>query len=208
MSSSDSMPVPKKNVAYRVVFPILDADGDLVTGATGLDSEVSKDQGTFTDCTNEATEIATASGMYYLDLSSTEMNADCVAVIVKTTSSGAKTTPIVLYPQEAGDIRVDCTTWLGQTIAAVDTNGYPKVTVKNGTGSGEIATTSGGVALTSAGNTAVVTELMGTVVENNGSHTFKTWLRSMMSVLIGRDTISGSTITYKTPDNAKTRVTT
>src|SRR6185369_6398866 len=201
MSSSDSMPVPKKNVAYRVVFPILDADGDLVTGATGLDSEVSKDQGTFTDCTNEATEIATASGMYYLDLSSTEMNADCVAVIVKTTSSGAKTTPIVFYPQEAGDIRVDCTTWLGQTIAAVDTNGYPKGTVKNGTGAGEIATTS-------AGNTAVVTELMGTVVENNGSHTFKTWLRSMMSVLIGRDSISGSTITYKTPDNVKTRVTT
>src|SRR5689334_11442308 len=107
MASTDSTAIPIKNQAYRVVFPILDADGDLVTGASGLDSEVSKDQGTFTDCTNEATEIATNSGMYYLDLTSTEMNADCVAVIVKTSTVGAKTTPIVLYPAEAGDIIVN-----------------------------------------------------------------------------------------------------
>lgn len=98
MAASDASPFPIKNQAYRVTFPILDADGDLVTGATGLDSEISKDGGTFVDCTNEATEIATSSGMYFLDLSSTEMNADTVAIIIKTTSSGAKTTPVVLYP--------------------------------------------------------------------------------------------------------------
>lgn len=109
MASTDAKPVPQKNVAYRVTFPIIDADGDLVTGATGLDSEVSKDGGTFADCTNEATEIATNSGVYFLDLTSTEMNADTVAVIVKTSSSGAKTTVIVMYPEEAGDIRVNVT---------------------------------------------------------------------------------------------------
>jgi len=109
MASTDAMPFPKKNVAFRVIFPIYDADGDLVTGATGLDSEVSKDQGTFTDCTNEATEIATASGIYYLDLSSTEMNADHVGVIVKTTSSGAKTTFLSMYPIENGDLPVNVT---------------------------------------------------------------------------------------------------
>lgn len=206
MASSDAIPVPKKGVAYRVTFPLLDADGDLVTGASSLDSEVSKDQGTFADCTNEATEIATSSGMYYLDLTSTEMNADTVAIIVK--SASAKTTPIVLYPQEGGDIRVDVQTWLQGSIPAPDTTGYPIVTVKNGTGSGEIATSSGGVALTSAGNTAVVTSLMGTTVENNGTVSFKTWLRVHMAALLGRTTISGSTITYKTADNAKTRVTT
>ena len=107
MASSDARPLPLKNTAYRVTFPILDADGDLVTGATGLDSEVSKDGGAFADCTAEATEIATNSGVYYLDLTSTEMNADTVAVIVKTSSSGAKTTTIVLYPGEDGDIRVN-----------------------------------------------------------------------------------------------------
>lgn len=119
MASTDAKPIPQKNVAYRVTFPILDADGDLVTGATGLDSEISKDGGTFADCTNEATEIATSSGMYYLDLTSTEMNADTVAIIVKTTSSGAKTTPIVMYPEEAGDIRVNATQWNSLTTVAL-----------------------------------------------------------------------------------------
>lgn len=107
MASSDATAIPIKNQAYRITFPILDADGDLVTGATGLDSEVSKDGDTFADCTNEATEIATNSGMYFLDLTQTEMNADTVAIIVKTSSSGAKTTPIVLYPAEAADIIVN-----------------------------------------------------------------------------------------------------
>lgn len=127
MASTDALPIPLKNTAYRVSFPIFDADGDLVTGATGLDSEVSKDGGTFADCTNEATEIATSSGMYYLDLTSTEMNADTVIIIVKTTTSGAKTTPIILYPKEAGNITVvlEGVTHTGATIPTVTsvTNG-------------------------------------------------------------------------------------
>lgn len=113
MAAGDATPFPRKNTAYRVTFPILDADGDLVTGATGLDSEVSKDAGTFADCTNEATEIATSSGIYYLDLTSTEMNADTVAIIVKTSSSGAKTTTIVMYPVESTDIDVNVTAFGG-----------------------------------------------------------------------------------------------
>ncbi len=146
MASGDARPFPIKSTAYRVTFPILDADGDLVTGATALDSEISKDGGTFVDCTNEATEIATASGMYYLDLTSTEMNADTVAIIVKTSSSGAKTTPIVLYPAEATDIPVNVTAWNGTAVATPATAGYPAVTVKSGTGTGEVSL-SGGKAL-------------------------------------------------------------
>jgi hypothetical protein len=106
MASGDARPLPLKNTAMRITFPILDADGDLVTGATGLDSEVSINAGTFADCTNEATEIATASGMYYLDLTSSEMNGDTIAVIVKTSSSGAKTSTFVMYPAELGDHNV------------------------------------------------------------------------------------------------------
>ena len=98
MASGDATPYPVKNQAYRITFPILDADGDLVTGAAGLDSEISKDAGAMADCTNEATEIAASSGMYYLDLTATEMNADTVTLIIKTSTAGAKTTPIVLYP--------------------------------------------------------------------------------------------------------------
>lgn len=97
MAATDAKAIPVKNAAYRVTFPILDADGDLVTGAATLDSEVSIDGGVFADATNEATEIATASGMYFLDLTAAEMNGDTIAIIVKTSTAGAKTTPIVLY---------------------------------------------------------------------------------------------------------------
>jgi hypothetical protein len=118
MATGDARPIPIKGVAYRVTFPILDADGDLVTGATGLDSERSLDGAAFADCTNEATEIATASGMYFLDLTIAEMTADTVAIIVKTTTSGAKTTVIVLYPQEIGDIKVDMQSIASDQVAA------------------------------------------------------------------------------------------
>lgn len=111
MATTDAKAFPFKNTAYRVTFPILDADGDLVAGATGLDSEISKDAGTFTDCTNEATQILTSSGIYYLDLTSTEMNADTVAVIVKSTEG--KTTALVFYPLEAGDITANVVQWAG-----------------------------------------------------------------------------------------------
>jgi hypothetical protein len=132
MASTDAKPVPQKNVAHRITFPIWDADGDLVTGATGLDSEISKDGGTFADCTNEATEIATSSGVYYLDVTSTEMNADTVAIIVKTSSVGAKTTTVVMYPEEAGDIRVNVTAFGGT--AGTFTGGRPEVNTTHAAG--------------------------------------------------------------------------
>lgn len=113
MAATDGRPVPLKNLAFRLTFYILDADGDLVTAASGLDSLVSIDGGTFAACTNEATEIATSSGVYFLDLTAGEMNGDTIAIITKTSSSGAKTSPTVLYPEEAGDIRVNLTQWSG-----------------------------------------------------------------------------------------------
>lgn len=109
MAASDARPVPRKNAAYRLTFTILDADGDPVSGAAGLDSEVSIDGGTFADCTNEATEIATASGMYFIDLTAAEMNGDTIAYQCKTSTTGAKTTQIVMCPEESGDIRVNVT---------------------------------------------------------------------------------------------------
>lgn len=117
MAATDARPVPRKNVAFRVYFPILDADGDPVSSAAGLDSEVSLDGAAFADCTNEATEIGT-SGMYYLDLTSAEMNADAVIVRVLTSTSGAKTTPIIMYPEEVGDIRCDAVMLSGDQTAA------------------------------------------------------------------------------------------
>jgi len=102
MASTDARPLPLLNNAYRITFDILDADGDPVIGAAGLDSEKSLDGAAFSDCTNEATEIG--NGLYYLDLTAAEMNADTVAIVIKTSTSGAKQTNLVIYPKALGDM--------------------------------------------------------------------------------------------------------
>lgn len=89
--------VRQKNVATYIVVPLVDADGDIVTGATSLDSEI--DTWTdgaapdgFTDCTNEATEVG-STGIYYLSLTQAEMNADYIYVQIK---SSAKTQHVLI----------------------------------------------------------------------------------------------------------------
>ena len=107
-AGNNFLPYPIYGAPYRVIFPILDADGDPVANcaADTPDSEVSLDCANFADCTNELTEIETDSGVYYLDLTAAEMTADVVAVICKTATAGTKTTSIVLYPQR---LAVICT---------------------------------------------------------------------------------------------------
>lgn len=102
---NNALPYPVYGAPYGLTYPILDADGDLVPGAAGLDAEISKNGDTFADCTNEGTEIATSSGMYYLLLTATELTTDVATIIQKTSTSGAKTTPMVLYPRKLVTIR-------------------------------------------------------------------------------------------------------
>lgn len=149
MPASDAKIVPVKGQAFRVTFGIYKNDGTLISGATGLDSERSLDGASFADCTNEALEISSASGIYYLDLTASEMNADTVAVLVKSSTLGAVPVVIVLYPQEAGDIPVNVTYWSNAAVASPDTAGHPKVTIKSGTGAGEIALSGGRVSILS-----------------------------------------------------------
>jgi len=102
---NNALPYPIYGVPFGIVFPYFDADGDLVSAATTPDSEVSLNGDTFADCTNEATEIATTSGMWYLLLTAAEVTADVIAIISKSATSGMKTTPIVLYPRKLVTIR-------------------------------------------------------------------------------------------------------
>ena len=91
---------PKRGAEYLLVFPVFDNDGDLVVGATGVDAEISKDGGVFNNCGGSVVELTsggTGTGIYRLTLSGVEMTADVVAVQIKTTSTDAKTTPIVIY---------------------------------------------------------------------------------------------------------------
>jgi hypothetical protein len=87
----------KKNTACRIVFPILDTTGKPLTGATGADSEVSLDGGNFGDITDEVHEIATNSGIYYLDLTAGETNGDVVAIQTKVSNATGTTTVLVFY---------------------------------------------------------------------------------------------------------------
>jgi hypothetical protein len=98
MAASDAKLFALKNTAFRVTFPIYDNTGALVTGAAGLDSEVSIDGDDYVDCTNEAVEIGPSSGTYRLDLTAGEMNGDTIAVLVKTSTTDAKTTVLIFYP--------------------------------------------------------------------------------------------------------------
>ena len=121
MASTDANPVPAKNAAFRLYFDIRKGDGTLVTSWTGADSEVSLDGGSFSDCTNEATEIGTT-GIGYIDLTSGEMNADSTVYKLTVTNTGALPVVITLYPAEAGDVLKDA--HLRTATFATDTNIY------------------------------------------------------------------------------------
>jgi hypothetical protein len=120
--------VRQKNVATIVTFPIIDNDGDTVSSAAGLDSEIDTwSDGAapdgFTDCTNEATEVG-STGIYYLSLTQAEMNVDYSYIQIKTTTTDAKTQHILIRTQ-IGDPLLYATTDDGGVInvtgGAVDT---------------------------------------------------------------------------------------
>ena len=76
-----------KNTATRVYFPLIDTDGALVAGATGLDSEIDlwsdgADPDGFVDCNQEATHVG--GGWYELQLTAGETNDDYIAIQVKS----------------------------------------------------------------------------------------------------------------------------
>lgn len=118
--------VRQKNVATFINFPIVDADGDFVTGATGLDSESKgwsdgSDGTSFADVTSEATEIG-STGIYRLSLTAGEMNFDYVTVQIKTTSAGAKT-QLILIRTIAGVPGAQATTTVAGRSIDVSTGG-------------------------------------------------------------------------------------
>jgi len=119
MAATDAIPVPRKNVAFRLYFAIRKNDGTIITSWTGADSKDSLDAGAFSDCTNEATEIGT-SGCGYLDLTAAEMNADAVMVKITVTNTSALPLVFTLFPETAGDYRVDLVQIGGDAQSATD----------------------------------------------------------------------------------------
>ena len=74
MAATDAIVFPVKNAAYRVYFTVRDSTGTVITSWTSPTATISKDGAATVSSTNTPTEIGT-SGMGYLDLTATEMNA-------------------------------------------------------------------------------------------------------------------------------------
>ena len=85
---------PKKGVAFTIYLPILDADGDLVAGATALSSQLSGDGAAFGA---GPTPASSGQGFYSIALTTAQMNFDNIAGVLITTTTGAKNTPFSIY---------------------------------------------------------------------------------------------------------------
>lgn len=166
MAASDAIPVPRKNTAFRMTFPVYDTSGALKSSLASADSEISLDGAAFADCTNEVTEIG-STGFYYIDLTSGEMNADTVAYKLTGTDINALTA--VIYPEEAGDYRAAVTS-IGAgviTAASIDTGAIDAdaIAADAGTEIGTAVWASAARTLTAATN---ITSTGGTTVPQTG----------------------------------------
>ena len=95
------------STAVTITTPVFDAEWSdaYESGATGLDSEISKDGGSFADCDNELTEID-STGVYTLTVTDTERGThDNVVIKCTTTTVGAKI-PIFVIQTPVTDTNV------------------------------------------------------------------------------------------------------
>ena len=111
MANTDARPVIRKNAVARVYVPIYNTAGALVTGGlTGVTANVSKDGAAFGAFASggAATEIGTT-GILAVDIAAADMNTDATLLRVTVSNTDAVTAFLCLYPEEAGDIRVNLT---------------------------------------------------------------------------------------------------
>ncbi len=118
MSATDASTFPVKGQAYRISGKIVNATtGNPITGGlTTLTSTVSKDGAAFASTTSAAAEIGTT-GYFYVDLSSTEMNANTVIVHVTAANADAVYASIEIKPV---DLSESATHWMKQTVKRLE----------------------------------------------------------------------------------------
>jgi len=93
---------PQKAVSFTIITPVFDAEwAEYISGAANLDSEISQDGGSFSDCTNELTEIG-STGVYSLVLTGTETNCSQALIKATTTTDGAKIPCFFMNTESAG----------------------------------------------------------------------------------------------------------
>jgi hypothetical protein len=164
---------PKKNIAFTISLPIVDADGDLVAGATTPTGVVAGADGVAVlgAFTATATPTDEGEGFYDIALTAAQMNFDRVAGVLKSATAGAKNTPFVIYTsvRQVDDLAfpvvsgrgidvdatngveitanqaVNVTQWNGTIVATPTVAGVPEVDVTHWIGVAAATPTVGGV---------------------------------------------------------------
>jgi hypothetical protein len=144
MAVGDALRIPIRGAAYRLHSALYTTAGALLTGLTGLTSLITKDDGSATPG-GTPIEIASNSGMIYLDLTATEMTADVVGVRLFATNTNAShtvhyfptyrlalTRPFTAQAGAAGSITLDA----GASASDDQYNGL-WILPKSGTGLGQ-----------------------------------------------------------------------
>jgi hypothetical protein len=88
MAAGDALRIAIRGAAFRLPSALYTKTGTLITGVTGPTSLISKDQATAA-AGGTPVEVGSASGMIYLDLSSTEMTGDVIGVRLFATNTDA-----------------------------------------------------------------------------------------------------------------------
>jgi hypothetical protein len=117
--------------------------------------------GSITDYDIALSELGTASGLYQGSMPAATAGFYTLVICERTGGSPAQTdakigiaqvywtgTAMIYFPNSpaidsSGNVAADVVEWKGTTAATVDTAGYPVVTIKDGTGAGELNLASG-----------------------------------------------------------------
>jgi len=127
-------------------YALLDTDGIDFDGLTGIHG-FSIDLADNTD-----SGFYAAGSFYWVVVSAVTVDTRTVSFVAATFRIGPVSANVTQWlstaaatPTTAGVPEVDVTHWLGTAAATPDTAGYVKATIKDGTGAGEIALTSGAI---------------------------------------------------------------
>lgn len=142
------------------------ADGASITRATNGTISVYKDNSTTQTTTGvtDTEDFDSLTGIHHVAVATTDSfyttATDFIVVLSGATIDG-KTVNAVLahFSIENRTQKADVTKWNGSAVASPDTAGHPKVTIKSGTGTGEISLSSGTVALSATSRAAVADDV-------------------------------------------------
>lgn len=160
--------IQQSTTTQPLVFLMIDSS-DGKTGKTGLTVTVtlSKNGGTFGAASGSVSEIA--NGLYKVAGNATD-NDTLGPLVLHATATGANATDdcfqVVGYAPLSTNLPANVAQWNGTNVASPATAGYPAVTIKSGTGTGELSLSSGQVILQSGTGTGQLDFTSGVVKSN------------------------------------------